>query len=301
MAKGPIAGDVPHGAWTLYHPSGNVAARGSFHRGRRHGAWQFFHDTPREVPIARGRFVRGSVVGTWRHFDARGRLLAVTRPAPGRTPWDDASVMTVVPGPSGVRHLVHRFGGVDSQQLHGFFKGRERLYVQDRQEAIYDGDGHRLTRVGEVWHAAPCGWSTKRKRIAGAGDIATLHWMLSSPDSDPPRCGEPRPVSAARNRAIDATLAAREAIRMPTPEFVTRLSLGEATLGENETNDEAADTTQPEWQDMARLLAASMTWYIEWPHIDGRFLRLFRTVPGYRFIDSGMPEEDLAIKNERGE
>jgi hypothetical protein len=24
-----------------------------------------------------------------------------------------------------------------------------------------------------------------------------------------------------------------------------------------------------------------MTWYIEWPHVDGRFIALFQTLPGY--------------------
>ena len=32
---------------------------------------------------------------------------------------------------------------------------------------------------------------------------------------------------------------------------------------------------------IARLLAAHMTWYVEWPHVDGRFVQVFLTLPGY--------------------
>ena len=34
-------------------------------------------------------------------------------------------------------------------------------------------------------------------------------------------------------------------------------------------------------QDLAKILAANMTWYIEWPHIDGRFVDVFSTLAGY--------------------
>jgi hypothetical protein len=34
-------------------------------------------------------------------------------------------------------------------------------------------------------------------------------------------------------------------------------------------------------EDLTKVLAENMTWYVEWPHVDGRFIALFRTLPGY--------------------
>jgi len=32
--------------------------------------------------------------------------------------------------------------------------------------------------------------------------------------------------------------------------------------------------------DLAKVLAANMTWFIEWPHIDGRFKTLYASLAG---------------------
>jgi hypothetical protein len=37
----------------------------------------------------------------------------------------------------------------------------------------------------------------------------------------------------------------------------------------------------PSLRDQAKLLAAHMTWYVEWPHVDGRFIQVFATLAGY--------------------
>jgi len=282
-AEGSYAGDRPHGRWTLYHPSGNLAAVGELRRGVRHGAWQFFHDTEARTPIASGRFGGpGTVVGRWRHYDAAGKLLATTRPV-GRGP-DPTSrgafVMAVVPGRDGVVHEISATGGMAAAQLHLVARGRERLYVENHG-GIYDADGNQLVLDGAHWMAAPCRWSKRRKAIAAAGDVVTLHRLLSTERAKP--CGDPRPVSPARARAIANTLGALAELRAPSPDFVREL-----VLGRTDVLSELAAVGVPEatdGDDLARLLAASLAWYIEWPHVDGLFVELFPTLAGHALDD----------------
>jgi hypothetical protein len=47
------------------------------------------------------------------------------------------------------------------------------------------------------------------------------------------------------------------------------------------------------------VLAENMTWYIEWPHIDGRFMTLYATLPGYRYYENGMEEYELQQELEK--
>lgn len=49
-------------------------------------------------------------------------------------------------------------------------------------------------------------------------------------------------------------------------------------------------------ENLPELLAANMVWYIEWPHIDRRFIRLFKTIPGYW---RGRPNSQVLPESER--
>ncbi|HRE91107.1 MAG TPA: hypothetical protein PK095_18440, partial [Myxococcota bacterium] len=64
----------PSGTWTFWYESGRVAARGTFRRGDRHGAWTLYRDTASHPVLARGPFVEGQPRGRWRHYDERGAL-----------------------------------------------------------------------------------------------------------------------------------------------------------------------------------------------------------------------------------
>lgn len=313
MAEGPIVRNDPHGAWTLFHPSGNVAAEGRFDHGMRDGTWRFYYDTRGRTPIAVGSFAGGALVGTWRHFDAAGKLLARSSTI-GRGEGFGEYLLHIVPGDDGVIHEVDQFGGPDRNRLDSFVRGRERIYVLQRSgdgDATYDAAGNELTQVDGRWFAAPCRWSAGMRRAARAADIATLHGLIGRRAD---ACGEPVAVPVARSRRIDELLAQQTAVRSATPDFVRRLALGQPLVaaadtadagdGEGEGEDDGADDAGADYRssrvgpDLPQVLAANMVWYIEWPHIDRRFIRLFKTIPGYW---PGRPNGDPRPEAERDE
>jgi hypothetical protein len=275
MAEGPFVHNVPHGKWQLFHPSGNLAAEGRFRHGYRDGAWQFFHDQPARVPIASGSFARGRVSGVWRHFDASGDLLAVSRNA---TPaaWRESSggyLLDIVPGEDHVEHAIHQ-GNVagDHRRLDMLRDGAERLYADLDANEVYDAAGRKLTETKGAWTESDCKWSAPRLRAAKTGDLVKLDGTFAQ-DRTVEACGEAEPVPPARAQHVEAMLASVRGVRSVSPEFVRKLALGDRSVKELSADEGLGD--------MAKVLAENMTWYIEWPHIDGRFIALFQTLPGY--------------------
>ncbi len=278
LAEGGYADDRPHGSWRFYHPSGNLAAEGRFDHGYRSGGWRFYHDGARKTPIALGQFSHGSIAGSWQHFDASGKLLATSSM---NTPpeWKmsfGGHLLDVVPGADGVQHRVHE-GNIAGTgfRLDGYSRGGEHVYqvgamFQEGEEGpVYTEDGSKLERVDGAWQARPCKWSARWLWAARRGDVAALDGRLVVEGES---CGDPSPVAADRAARIDALLAPSKALRAVTPDFVKRMVLGDpAPEGEE---DHSAD-------DLPRVLAGSMTWYVEWPHVDGRFIEVFGTLPGY--------------------
>ncbi len=298
MAEGPFVANDPHGTWTFFHPSGNIAAQGDFKHGYRTGAWKFFHDTKDKTPIAIGRFSAGSITGTWTHFDAAGKLLATSTELATGNRDGYSRTLAIVPGSDRVRHEIHTYGGVNTSQLHALFDGVERLYVSN--DKTYDADGKLLTETEGGWEATDCGWSEKRKRIAQLGNVTTLHALIDGDriEGDLRECaGTKTLVSAERGAHLHAMLATMTAVRSQTPDFVKQLALGEreipAATADADSAD-SADESEPmpgfeysyESADLTRVLAATMTWYVEWPHIDGRFVQLFHTLPGHATADT---------------
>lgn len=286
LATGAFARDVPTGAWTFFHPSGRVAAEGRFEHGQRVGRWHFYYDTATKTPIAEGRFDDGNVAGTWKHFDAHGALLATSvvdtpepwsRKAKNQLFWSVGYRVDVVPehaGPTaGLIHEIHK-GSLDGRavrlDLVATPNGAERIYVHGA--AIYDDRGELLVQDGRRWMARDCHWSKRLRRAAGRGDVAMLHGLLDGyGDDDDAKVGDgcDAPVALAPARAERiATLAAVTApVTATSPELVTALALGDE------------DTT-----DLPNYLVANMSLDIEWPHVDGRFVQVYKTLPGYRHM-----------------
>lgn len=281
MAEGPFVRGRPDGAWRLFHPSGNVAAEGAFAAGARVGTWQFFYDRPRRALLADGAFHGRAIAGTWRHHDAAGHLLAVSREVvpPG---WSGTgTLLDVAPGRDGVHRWVHQGNVVgDHVRLDMLSDGSEPVFRTFASGKLYDADGNELVKRGGGWTAADCGWSAARKRAAHASDLVTLHGLTfrSRGDDEEKTCATPRPVAAARAVHLDAIARYLEAVREPSPAFVRDLAL--ANVGIDDDADWVAER-RTDAADLPRPLAANMTWYVEWPHVDGRFVRVFETLPGY--------------------
>ncbi len=207
-----------------------------------------------------------------------------------------------------------------NQELERLSSGGDQIYVhttgyraygEDADPTIlYDPDGFRLEHTATGWTAADCHWSPRRIAAAHHGDIAWLHDMLYAetakrsitvmPDEghyreverDPgPRCGNPVPVDAARAAKLDQLIAPRERMRAQSPAFVRDLVLGiedgDETPGNEAPGNDAPGDEAPDDAarakiagDLTRVLAAYTIGYLEWPHIDGRFERVFATMAG---------------------
>jgi hypothetical protein len=320
FARGPYVDNVAEGAWKLYHPSGNLAAEGSFSGGNRAGLWRFYYDTADKTPIAIGRFAQsGEVTGKWKHFDDHGALVATTWT---ETPdqWQDTDwavdggegfMLDITARPGEIKHASHR-GTVNSQPqaLDMYALGGERVYVQSSydHETMFDEAGEQLVHGDDgTWHAADCNWNAKRKAYAHRGDLVPLHGALytaarrrahpkfegvgGSDGHDPgPKCGPEVAVAPARAAKLDALLAARDQVRALTPQFVRS-----AVLHEEIPEDQLSDTDRENLKradDLTRVLEENMSMYLEWPHIDGRFVQLFQRMAGRKFTPwaGGDPE-----------
>jgi hypothetical protein len=285
MAEGPFVASEPDGAWRFYHRSGNLAAEGPFVHGVRAGAWRFFYDTKAETPIAEGSFRGRAIAGPWRHYDANGRLLATSDDV-SSSAWRGGFghyLLDIVPGADHVHHWVHQ-GDIqgDHHRLDLVSDGSEPIFVKFETGEGYDADGHKLTRReggAAGWVSSDCHWNRTRKRLAHAFDLVTLHGLTSHDryrDSDE-SCDAPQPVAASRAKHLDAMFASIVAVRARSPEFVRKLALGESS--------DPAEVGKV--ADLGNVLASTMTWYVEWPHVDGRFLAVFATLPGYGIRTDG--------------
>ena len=91
-------------------------------------------------------------------------------------------------------------------------------------------------------------------------------------------CGLPTPLEPGSAREIEALYAHSEKVRALTPAFVKTFIVDRDARNDGEP---AAEPASPPEEDFARLLVGHAAWYVEWPHIDGRFLALYPTLPGF--------------------
>jgi len=286
IAQGPFVRSQAHGVWRFLHPSGRVAAQGRLWRGQRVGAWTFYYDAEGRVPIARGRFARGGrVAGTWRHFDAAGTLVATTWSASAPLDWGEVLWMRLVPR-EGLEHTIAQgnFGG-DHQRVETLALAGQRVFIDVSwdERTVYDVDGFALAR-GEVgWVRQGCGWDPAMRRAERRGDLGRVRSMLleraRGERTGGARCAEGEALAAGESARVDRMLALSGAVRATPPGFVRELVIAEVPEGEDDPA--LVPELARELGDLASIVAGAMTWYIEWPHVDGRFARVFATLPGH--------------------
>jgi hypothetical protein len=179
--------------------------------------------------------------------------------------------------------------------MDGLFAGNDKLYVNQDGE-MYDGVTAQAlvkTETGS-WIRRACAWPEKRKAAARSGDVWKLHEMLRrDPDDD---CnGRAVKVSKARAKRIEKLLAARMDAHAPIPAFDIDPQPPVVTTEEADDTTSTDPTDAPELHvdglpdDFATYLTDSMTWYVEFPHVDGSFRAVYATLPGYR--EPPAPEE----------
>jgi len=172
---------------------------------------------------------------------------------------------------------------------------RQRTDNNGDEALIFDTDGHRLQRSADGWTAADCHWSRKRVAIARAGEVAWLDELLITDvqdrvhalgrtgydlqDDRGPSCGSPRPVAPERAKVLDTLYASHAAVRALPPTFVRDLVLGTDVQTVYGSKLDAAATPGAD-RDLLRMLTDFTIRYVEWPHVDGQFERVFETMPG---------------------
>jgi len=302
LAEGAFRASHPHGGWRFFHPSGRLAAEGRFSRGQRDGRWRFLYDDDAHTPIAVGRFTGGALSGRWQHFDARGALLATSWTETPRQ-WGAGQpgfLLRVVPAADGIEHEVHQgnLGGDGFRIDRVRVGGRSFLLDRDR-----DGDGVRvrddaggvLERGEAGWSAAGCAWGARRRALARKGSLAELHGLIY--DAEERACGEQVALEAGAAADLERALAALRAVRAPAPAFVARLAAPQAPDDEGDEGDQGDEGEEPPpaEPDLAKVLADNMSWYIEWPHIDGWFEQVLPSLPDHYPPEREYQSAGLAI------
>lgn len=294
LAEGPFAASHADGQWRFYHPSGRIAAVGRMRHGARDGTWTFFYDTDAHETLSVGRFESGETVGRWRHFAKDGALVATS----GGRAWKGLS-LTVEPARDGVRREIHQGIPADSFRLVGFYKGSDRLYI-DESGTMYDGRGKSIENTETGWIERACAWKKSTRAAARIGDAARLHDKLRAGESG--ECGGAgKRLGPERARRYEALLASQHVAHGEVPAFdidpapaTPATATVDATDDSDDADEGADDDTAPNGVDpaagdMVAYLASTMTWYIEWPHVDGSFTAVYDTLPGYeidRFGDA---------------
>jgi hypothetical protein len=293
MAEGEFAKNMPHGTWRFFHPSGNLAAEGKFTHGLRSGAWKFYYDTPTKTVISEGEFSKGWVAESkWKHYDEKGKLIATSETdRPGGWHGGQPFLLDVVPGPDGVKHQVHEKGSyADFSRVDAIISGKDKIFLYSYAPGVLDPDGHMYTRAASGgWQAQDCHFPAKLKEAARGDRLALFHKRFVDDQPDFEKCDAPQPVAAARGQKIDAMLASIKGVRAPAPQFLRDLlkvgGEGEFMPGGDGTDEEPSIYEQlirdPMEEDLAKVLALSMVWYVEFPHVEKQFIRVFDTLPGY--------------------
>ena len=80
-------------------------------------------------------------------------------------------------------------------------------------------------------------------------------------------------LTSTQSANIDATLAAATRVRAPMPAFVAGYLPKQSA--------EAYDPAAVDVLDFASMLAGSIRWYMEFPHVDAPFRALDATLPGH--------------------
>ena len=290
LAQGEFVNSHAHGEWKIFHPSGRIAAIGNIKNGRRDGKWTFFYDNKSNSTLSVGSFKKGETIGGWKHFDKHGNLVAK---ASGRA-WTGLT-LEIEANKAGVRHEIHQGIPAESHRLDGFYLGKDRLYVNQLGD-MFDGNGNALAKIEGGWEARKCKWSRKRIAVAHRGDATTLHEMLlksrwqGDDGKEDERKGEPVAVAKKLAKRYDKMIASREQVHAPIPKFdVDPQPPAEPNEDEAVSDSDDAPAPEPEPEpaghdnpeDLATYLTNTMTWYIEWPHVDGTFRAVYRSLPGY--------------------
>ena len=274
MAEGAFAHNRPSGTWKFFHGTGYLAAEGRFQAGQRTGTWKFYYDTAAQTPIAIGAFTpSGYVTGTWKHFASTGKLLLTSSTDEVPAQWEEyhplfwsAAYRLQLQPRDGITHRIHT-GTIsgDSHRLDELATtdGRERAYLRYDDNTLFDTAGHKLVSVDGTWRADDCKWSAARRRAAKSGDIAALHGLIYKATDEV--CAQGELVAPDRAARLTRLAGSLTTVRAASPELLEKVALG----------DQAAAAS------LTDTLAANMSLDIEWPHVDGKFVALFETLPGY--------------------
>ena len=118
---------------------------------------------------------------------------------------------------------------------------------------------------------------------------AVFHLLMkaSREEGDASACaGLATPVAQPRAQQYERMLASRAQLHTPIPPYDVDPAWRKSA-GDVESEVESAAPAEKEKfvagnpRDMATYLARHMTWYVEFPHVDRTFERVYASLPGY--------------------
>jgi hypothetical protein len=192
----------------------------------------------------------------------------------------------VEPGSDGVRREIHEGIPADNYRLEGFYKGNDKLYV-DQEGTMYDGRGMLVEKTDTGWLEHACSFKKAARTALADGNATSLHDKLLGGDGG--GCAETSTAMSAKRAArYEALLASRKLQHGNIPAFdvdpqpAPVKPVADATAADVTADPASADDGEPPPPtDLVTYLADTMTWYIEWPHVDDTFRTVYRTLPGY--------------------
>lgn len=290
LATGPFRASRADGAWRIFHPGGRVAAAGNMRGGKRDGTWRFHHDAHGQPLLAVGQFERGEALGAWKHYAIDGTLIATASGRAGK-----GFTLDGEPGRDRVRRTVRQGLPADSFRVDGFYLGGDRLYLTNEGN-MFDADGNVLEQHEGVWRVRACQRPVALKTAARTGNIRALFPSLYAATRDDTRqheCAQTAtPVPGPRAQHYQRMLTSLDSQHAPIPGFNVdpvwqKSALDQAPREDWQTALEQRPATGNP-RDMVTYLASHMTWYIEFPHVDRTFERVYASLPGYN-ADTDQP------------
>jgi hypothetical protein len=328
-AKGKLVGGMRRGEWSFYYDTKQQTpiAIGTFRaNGAVTGVWRHFD--------AKGKLLA-------RTYSQKGDVTDITPDAAGVREQSHAFMDPPGPVDGYPQRLTRLALGSERIYIHDSgFADTDTIY--DAAGFRLEKDGGKWTAADCNWSGLrkrvaggdDVPW-LHRMLFADSHKRAVTKTEYGYPhiEKDPgPKCGTPKPVSTARAKQLDTLMASREKVRAPNPAFIREIVLqqepdalllpdaGDKTKVTDDTKIEpdfesgamASQSGSPltktaAWKNDLRAFVSMATiensiHLVEWPHIDGRFDRVFRTLAGhYRWQWAGSePEADGSQPDDKG-
>ena len=137
------------------------------------------------------------------------------------------------------------------------------MYLRYDSHEVFDARGFKLVAVDGGYRADDCNWNSARRSAAKQGDVTRLHGLIWDAAAD--TCSEGKLIPQARAERVAKLVGSMAEVE---------------DVGSDELQKLALEQMSPD--QLSRVVAANMSWDIEWPQVDERFITVDKSLPGMR-------------------